>query len=442
LRFGLVVKIYLYSVLMLTMVVVVVLAFSALTSKERRKDLVLISEHLVVDMAQRRNDPVILHGDVERLRKVWRTKVSLYYPDGRLIATTVEPPLPLPESVRRARGAPDVIEYAPWNFAHFVREGGELVAIGIAHHDVPPSLWRVLLLPMALLLLVAAFISLRFARTLATPLQEVAGAAERFGRGDMSIRTRTQRRDEIGAVGRAFDDMADRVARLVGSQQELMANVSHELQTPLSRIRVAVELMSDGDTSRAEEMLTEIIQDLEELEKLIDDVMTLARLDLTRAAGSNLAHRVRREPVALSELVMRSCDRFRALHDTHPLQIELPPDLPTLDADPVLLRRAFDNVLDNARKYSPKGSPIEVRATRQDGATRIAIVDHGIGIEAADLDKVFTPFFRTDRSRTRETGGVGLGLALSRRVVEAHGGSIALASQVGAGTTVTLALPC
>ncbi len=438
---GLVVKIYLYSVLMLAVVVAVMLTAAALTNNARRKDLLLISEHLVVDMAQRRNDPVILNGDVERLRKVWRTKVSLYFPDGRLIATTVDPPLPfLTAAGLRDLDGHDEIEVSPWRFAHAVREHGQLVAVGIAHHDVPPSLGQVMLLPMAVLLILLVVISLLFTRHLATPLQAVASAAERFGHGDMSIRLHTTRRDEIGAVGRAFDDMADRVGRLVASQQELMANVSHELQTPLSRIRVAVELMTDGDTSRAEEMLTEIIQDLEELETLIENVMTLARLDLTRAAGEGLRHRVRRERVQLSDLIGRSCDRFRALHDTHALVAQIPAGLPALEADPVLLRRAIDNILDNARKYSPEGSKIELSVDAQPESTTVAIADHGIGIEPGDLDKVFTPFFRTDRSRARETGGVGLGLALARRVVEAHGGKIGLHSVVGSGTVVTIEL--
>jgi two-component system OmpR family sensor kinase len=446
---GLVVKIYLYSVLMLLVVVAVVLATVSLTSNARKQDLILISEHLVVDMAQRRHDPVILQGDVTRLKKVWRTKISLYSlesgTEGSLIATTVDPPLPLPAAERLAGLAHQdtlELEESPYLFAHAVREHGQLVAVGIARHDPPPSLGRVLLPPLCVLLLVLVVISVLFARHMATPLQAVARAADRFGHGEMTVRVRVpaDRRDEIGVVARAFDDMADRVARLIGSQQELMANVSHELQTPLSRIRVAVELMSDGDTSRAEEMLTEIIQDLEELEQLIDDVMTLARLDLTRAGAEAMGHRVRRERVQLSELIARSCDRFRALHDTHPLVAEVPPGLPAVEADPVLLRRAIDNVLDNARKYSPPGSSIVLSVDARPEATKVAILDHGIGIDPADLDKVFTPFFRTDRSRARETGGVGLGLALARRVVEAHGGRIGLSSSVGVGTTVTIEL--
>jgi two-component system OmpR family sensor kinase len=440
---GLVVKIYLYSVVTLVLVVGVIIAFGQLSEQARHNDFLLISEHLVVDMAQRRNDPVILEGDVTRLRKVWRTKVSLYWPDGRVIASTVDPPLPLPDPGTLHRLEHDAsIEIEPWRFLHAVREDGKMVAIGISHSVAPPSFLVAITPALAVVLALLVAVSVLFARHLAVPLQSLVAATQRFGEGELAIRVRSDRRDEIGAVARAFDTMADRVGRLVASQRELMANVSHELQTPLSRIRVAVELMTGGDASRAEEMLNEIMQDLEELEQLIDDVMTLARLDLSRGQKGGLVPRPRSETVALSELLARSCQRFRALHDTHTLVAQVPAGLPTLpDADPVLLRRVFDNVLDNARKYSPEGSAIELTARVEGDTCRVTIVDHGIGIDAGDVDKVFTPFFRSDRSRARETGGVGLGLALARRVVESHGGRIALSSQVGQGTTVTIEIP-
>jgi two-component system OmpR family sensor kinase len=436
---GLVVKIYLYSVLTLLVVTGVLLAFKSMSTTERREDRILISEHLVVDMAQRRDDPENLRGDVVRLRQAERIKVSLYRPDGRLIATTTDPPLPLP-AVRQQLEAVDVVEVEPWHFAHAVREGNRLVAIGVARHDVPPTLGSLLFRTLGIVLLILAAVAVVFARHLARPLQSVVAAAERFGRGDLAVRLRTARRDEIGAVGRAFDTMADRVTRLLASQQELMANVSHELQTPLSRIRVAVDLMGEGDASRAEEMLSEINQDLEELEVLIEDVMTLARLDLSRAGANAFAHRQPRESVALGELLVRSRDRFRSLHDTHTLDADIPSGLPSIAADPVLLRRAVDNVLDNARKYSPEGTTIRLAARSANGTTTVTITDHGIGIDAADLEKVFTPFFRTDRSRSRATGGTGLGLALARRVVETHGGRISIDSAIGKGTTVTIEL--
>jgi signal transduction histidine kinase len=121
--------------------------------------------------------------------------------------------------------------------------------------------------------------------------------------------------------------------------------------------------------------------------------------------------------------------------------VELAPDLPAIEGDAVLLRRALDNLLDNARKYSPPDAEIRVIAARRGGDAVIEVIDRGEGIAPSDLDRLFTPFFRADRSRARATGGVGLGLALARRIVEAHGGTLLARSAPGAGTTMSIALP-
>jgi signal transduction histidine kinase len=235
--------------------------------------------------------------------------------------------------------------------------------------------------------------------------------------------------------------MADRVAELMGSQQELMANVSHELRTPLSRIQVAVDLVTDGKSEQVKDLVPDIAPDLAELERLLDDVMTVAKLDLSRsrAAGSVVPLRV--QSVSLETLLREAVSRFRSQHPMRELAVEIDPDVPELSADSVLLRRVVDNLLENARKFSDHDTTIRLSARATEAGATIAIGDGGIGIDEADLPHVFTPFFRGDRSRSRATGGVGLGLALARRIVEAHGGTIDIASKPGHGTIVTLALP-
>jgi signal transduction histidine kinase len=145
--------------------------------------------------------------------------------------------------------------------------------------------------------------------------------------------------------------------------------------------------------------------------------------------------------VSASELVESAARRFREAWPERPLRAEIPDGLPVIDADPVLLRRVLDNLLDNARKYSEQEKPITLRAAAQNGDLRVEVEDEGIGLGEDDLRQLFTPFFRTDRSRARGTGGVGLGLALARRIVEAHGGSLAAYSAPGKGSTFTLTLP-
>jgi signal transduction histidine kinase len=280
-----------------------------------------------------------------------------------------------------------------------------------------------------------------FARHLVKPLQHLVRTAQRFGRGELSARSRLTRNDEIGEVGRAFDEMADRVKLLIAAQQELMANVSHELQTPLARIHVALEHIAVRGPDKAAELLPEIEMDLAELQRLFDDVMMVARFDLSRSYEHAVRTPLRVETISVEKLLHKAAARFRSEHPSHDLLLDIPPGLPELPADSVLLRRVIENLLANARKYSEPGSTIRLAAAAHPGAVTIEVADNGIGIDAADLGQVFTPFFRSDRSRARQTGGVGLGLALARRVMEAHGGTIELTSAPGQGTTAAITLP-
>jgi two-component system, OmpR family, sensor kinase len=199
---------------------------------------------------------------------------------------------------------------------------------------------------------------------------------------------------------------------------------------------VALELAAEGDQARAHRYLSEIGTDLTELEGMVEDVLTAARLD--QGAGELP---LRRQPVDLAALLGEAAARFRELRPGRALQLRAEGLPGPLDADPALLRRAIDNLLDNAAKYSGEGAPVELSARADGPSIAIEVRDHGMGIDAADLPRLFTPFFRTDRSRARGTGGVGLGLALVRRIVEAHGGSVEVASVPDRGTTVSVRLP-
>ncbi|MFL5272774.1 MAG: sensor histidine kinase, partial [Anaeromyxobacteraceae bacterium] len=166
-----------------------------------------------------------------------------------------------------------------------------------------------------------------------------------------------------------------------------------------------------------------------------------ARLDLAAGRDPGAALPLRCERVDAKDLVVRAAERFRTAHPDRPLDVRIAEPLPDLVADPGLLRRVLDNLLDNARKYSDGAAPVTLVARGDGGALAVEVRDQGIGIDAADLERLFTPFFRTDRSRARGTGGVGLGLALARKVVEAHGGRIAAESAPGEGTAIRFSVP-
>lgn len=302
----------------------------------------------------------------------------------------------------------------------------------------PPPIERSVI---PLVLLVVGVSSWLLARSLTRPLRRLSATAGRLGAGDLSARTGIDRKDELGEVATAFDEMADRVTAMVRSEKELLANISHELRTPLARIRVALDLAEEGDATMAREAVADIADDLDELEKLISDVLMAARLDLDDGKASNGLPPLRLVEVPLGELVDRSVAKFASAFADRELVVQRDPELPTIQADPVLLRRVIDNLLENAQKYSEAPAAVELAARTEAGHALIEVADRGVGVAPEDLPKLFRPFFRGDKSRTRKTGGIGLGLALAKRIVEAHAGTIELAPRPSGGTIARVRLP-
>jgi signal transduction histidine kinase len=280
------------------------------------------------------------------------------------------------------------------------------------------------------------------ARWIVEPLDAMTRASRALGSGDLTARTGLRRRDELGEVGRAFDEMADRVQALLLAERELLANVSHELRTPLARIRVALDIASEGDGQTGRASMAEIAVDLTEIEALIDDILTTSRLDIAAGKGDAAGFPLHRAEVPARELCDRATERFRARHPMRPFGATVAEGAGKVSADPVLFRRVLDNLLDNADKYSADpAAPVTLRVEAVAGGVVFAVSDRGVGIPPEDLRRVFAPFFRGERSRSRVSGGVGLGLTLAKRIVEAHGGRIEVTSKVGEGTTVRVTVP-
>jgi signal transduction histidine kinase len=315
---------------------------------------------------------------------------------------------------------------------------GRYVAVG---HPLPkPALGRLighLSLSVAAIVLIVALSSIPLARSLIKPLRALVATAIRFGEGDLAARARHETSDEIGDLARAFNGMAAKLEARILVEREMLANISHELRTPLARLRVVLELANE-DPARASSLLNEISRDLMELERLTEDVLATVRLDFERGDSRAPAGLLlRAAEIDLAAVLRQAVTRAVEAHPGREFVLDAPKRLPALRGDPVLLRRLFDNLLDNAQKYST--GPIEVRI-REEGQTLVVDVeDSGIGIDRADLERVFEPFFRTDRSRQRLTGGTGLGLALCRRIVELHRASIKAESGAGK-TTVSVRL--
>ncbi len=302
-------------------------------------------------------------------------------------------------------------------------------------------LWRPGFLVIGVLIVVALGTA-PLARRISRPVEKLTEASRRLGDGDLSFRVavrprwdescpqprgtrerwrhqhwryhRYRRTDELDELARAWNEMADRVQGLVRGQKELLANVSHELRSPLARLRVALELLPrDSNNGR---LLDDIGTDIGELDRLIEDVLTMSRLEAT-----GLPARIDR--VAVGPLFETLVER--AAHDPavagRKVTVEEGRPIELL-ADAALLKRAIWNLIENAAKY---GAPPITLAARGDGErVQISVTDEGAGIVGEDRERVFSPFYRGDKAHTPGTGGFGLGLALARRVADVHGGTI------------------
>jgi signal transduction histidine kinase len=400
--------------------------------------------YVVRNLASLWGDEAGLRGEVTRIEREAGLLASVHRWDGTRVAGAGADPLPEKERARLVReGRARTGEFCfPGPCAEVYRLGDPEAPHGYV--VLAPMDRRALggFLPLALTVLGLAVASVLLGVWITRPLQRLAQAARALGAGDLTARTGMKRRDELGQVAQAFDEMAERLVGTLRGQTELIANVAHELRTPLARIRVALDLADDGDAAVARSSLAEIGEDLGELEQLVADVLASARLELagTTATASG-APPLHLAPVDLAPILATAAERLRHRHPGRRVEVDVPAALPAVEGDGALLRRVVENLLDNARKYSPEAMPIRLAAAVAEGRVTVTVADRGHGIAPEDLARLFTPFFRADRSRARSTGGVGLGLSLSRRIAEAHRGTLTVASEVGVGSTFTLSLP-
>jgi signal transduction histidine kinase len=380
-------------------------------------------------------DPSSVHRTVEQLHEELGVDVTLVDLEGQVLASAGAP-IQVPERpmlAAAARGGTWLPRFPLLGAPVHARRGGPTVAVVLIR--LPPEGAKALLRPLlwiAVVLLASLAATYPLSRSITRPVERLTAAAEAFGRGDLAARSGVESDDEVGRLARSFDEMAARIQAARKAEKELLANVSHELRTPLARIRVALELI-EAPMGPVQKRLAVVGEELDELERLIADVLTASRLDLA-------ASPLRRGHVSVADLVEKGRLRVLALEPSRQVQTDVQSGL-ALEGDDALLARALDNVLDNARKYGGgPDSPIHVEA-RKDGAEAIvSISDRGEGFPPEELDRVFDPFFRGTSARSR-AGGFGLGLALARRVVEAHGGKIQASNVAGGGARIEMRLP-
>jgi signal transduction histidine kinase len=267
---------------------------------------------------------------------------------------------------------------------------------------------------------------------IAVPLHRLADVVERFGRGDLNARAGGDRRDEIGNLGRSFDEMAARIQTLLSAERQLLQDVSHELRSPLARLTFEAEMVrktTDPDASASR-----LRHEVERLSSLVGTLLDMARIEADPGTAES-------EDVDIEALAQRIVEDCTVEASARKCGISFSPtgDLHVWGNEE-LLHRALENVVRNAIRYAPESSGVEVHARRDSNRIAISVRDYGPGIPDELIQRVFDPFFKVDSSRGESAGGVGLGLAIARRALRVHGGDLT-ARNAHPGAEFTLTIP-
>ena len=320
-------------------------------------------------------------------------------------------------------------------------DGRFLVVVGALHRPPrpvdllePEALW----LRVALLAVVVGVLSFLLARYLSSPVGALRSAVRRLQEGDFSARVGarvSRRRDEIGELAREFDSMAERLESLVRSQRRLLRDVSHELRSPLARLRVALELARDRAGDGLSESFDRMDRETARIDDLIGQLLLLERLAAGEPDGN-------RQVFDLGGLVDGVVDdaSFEASGSGVKVVVLGGGDV-AVEGYPALVRSAIDNILRNAIRHAPASTAVEVELEAHEEAATITVRDGGPGVPEGHLESLFEPFTRVADARERTSGGAGLGLAIARRAVEAHDGSVSARNHPDGGLEVEVLLP-
>lgn len=291
-----------------------------------------------------------------------------------------------------------------------------------------------------IILLTAGALCFWLARYLTNPVAQLSAAARQFASGDLSVRvggTFGKRRDELADLGQDFDQMAERIESLLSAQRRLLSDISHELRSPLARLSVALELARQRAGGEAQGALDRIEREAGRLNEMIGQLLTLSRLETG-------AQTLERQPIELARLIEEVAEDadFEAQSRNRSVRIRSvqPCDV---SGNENLLRSALENIVRNAVRYTPEASEVVITLACDPAAqqARLVVRDYGAGVPIESLQRIFQPFYRVADARDRQTGGVGLGLAITQRAVSWHGGEVTAENAADGGLIVRLNLP-
>lgn len=294
---------------------------------------------------------------------------------------------------------------------------------------VNQSIFLASLLSIGAALIVSAF----FSWGLTKPLNQLVTMVRKVGQGDLGQRTEVRGRDEFSYLSHEFNQMAANLERMEQLRIKLTNDVAHELRTPLATVQAYVEGMSDGVVEPTEENLSLVLEEAQRLHGLLEGLQELAKLEQPMP---------RKERVDVEELLGSLVATLGILAEEKGILLHWQgqPGLYAL-GDGEMLTTAFRNLVENAIKYTPQGGQVSIHLGVEQNQVQVKICDTGIGIEAQDLPFIFERFYRTDLSRSRATGGTGIGLAVTAGIIQGHEGTISVQSEPGAGSTFVVRLP-
>ena len=285
------------------------------------------------------------------------------------------------------------------------------------------------------ILVIGVIIALGWLATLGvvSPVRRLTMAVEEFGRGELATRTKMSRSDEIGELARSFDGMADRIETLVTSERRLLQDISHELRSPLTRLKLAVRLARTAPEEKT--ALDRVDRETNRITSLVSEIVEMTRLEGDPETRSM-------EPVNLQRVIDETVDDCRIEAQLFRgceirVQGQIADQVP---GDRELLRRAIENVLRNAIRYSPEKSNIDVNLAEGNSGASITVRDYGTGVPEELLHQIFEPFFRVEPARDEESGGIGLGLSIAKRSIRLHRGTI-VAENAEPGLRVEIRIP-
>ena len=285
------------------------------------------------------------------------------------------------------------------------------------------DLLTIFLIVLLTLIFASAYLLIR---RILKPIKWLTEGVEQVRHGDLhhQVRVEKWRRDELGKLTESFNAMTSRLREMIRSKEQLLLDVSHELRSPLTRIKVALEFVPDGPTKES------IGEDVSDVETMIAEILETERLDSEH--GKLCLKRT-----DISEIIGEVARDFQ--NKPPGVKLTFEPENVFLKIDPDRIKTVLKNVLENAVKYSrPESKPVEIAVDAEEKSVVIRIRDYGSGIPKEELPYLFEPFYRTDKSRSKDTGGYGLGMSLCKKIMEAHGGRIEIHSEVHVGTTVVL----